>query len=120
MHDMPIFDPALPVDAAWLTLGEAGYEEPSRESPRRGVCWVLNAPCASSAELPREAAIRGLHSSSVGGDPTCKAHNVGKMRHCPIPQALLCRSLLQDMSRSSKELAAATLSVPFMLQRYLA
>ena len=37
-HDMPISDPALPVDAAWLTLGEAGYEEPSRESPRRGVC----------------------------------------------------------------------------------
>ena len=64
--------------------------------------------------------MRGLHSSSVGGDPTCKAHGLGNMCHCASPQALQCRSLLQYMPRFGKESTAATQSVPFMLQRYLA
>ena len=55
-----------------LTLGEAAAEGASRESPRAGVWCGVKAPGASSMDPLREAAsARGLHRSSVGGDPTC-------------------------------------------------
>lgn len=59
------------------TLGEAGEQKaPSRDSPRMAACCPEKLLCASSAELLREATARGLHSSSVGGDPTCTAHSM--------------------------------------------
>ena len=59
-----------------LTLGEAAAEDASRESPRSGVWCGVKAPGASSMDPLREAASAlGLHTSSVGGDPTCERHS---------------------------------------------
>ena len=61
---------------SWPTLGEAAAEAASRESPRAGVWCGVKTPCVSSREPPGEAAsARGLHRSSVGGDPTCQHHS---------------------------------------------
>ena len=68
-----------------LTLGEAAAEGASVESPRLGVCFAEKVPCPNSAELMGDAAsARGLHISSVGGDPTCEMHP------CTLNIGILC------------------------------
>lgn len=68
--------PKHSLEMLWLTLGEAAAEDASRESSRTGVWCGVKAPGASSMEPLREAAsARGLHRSSVGGDPTCPQHS---------------------------------------------
>ncbi len=59
-----------------LTLGKAAAEGASIDSPRTGVCCAEKVPCPNSAEPIGDAAsARGLHISSVGGDPTCEMHH---------------------------------------------